>query len=599
MTKKLLSALMASALTLSLVACGDNSESARTETESLNISYEAGTYQGSATGHSGPVTVEVTVTEEDITDIEVVESNESSGLGDVAFDKVSTRVLEGQTLDIDVASGATISSHAFKSAIEDALTEAGANLDALAAVAFEEEVAEAQEIDTEIVVIGSGAAGITAAIEAAENGADVVILEKLSVTGGSTRLSSGMVVVGGSELQAEAGIEDSIDNLKEYWLERGEGNVDEEMVTYVADNANDALDFLMESGISYNSEGVIISGTTETPRAHIPPTFGREFMDKLVERAEAAGVEIYTETKAEELLQNGEEIVGVKATQNGADLIVNAQAVIVATGGYDNNEELKAEYAPDAVGAWAVSAAQNTGDGLVMGMDVGADTVFKNGVIGWKVVSPVYNHTTNIGSPIYGLPELIVDLDGDRFANESEDYPFLFNEMVDNGDEQFYFIFDSAAEETEQIEATTSTVDSLEEAVEAGVAYKADTIEELAELANLTNLPAALEAYNAIPENGEDTEFGRDPNTVTPLEVGPFYALQTQKATLGTFGGLKVNVDSEVLSTDGNAIPGLYAAGEVANGDFFSDIYPASGSAISMSVVFGREAGINASEYVK
>lgn len=602
--KKLISIILVFAMVLGLAACSSNapkspSDSDNPPKDTAAGVFKEGTYTGTAQGHNGPVTVEVTVDKNSVKSIALKESAETNGIGDVAFDKVSKNIIDGQTLNIDSVSGATISSVAVLSAVKDALAKTGADISALSANKYDKSKGENQTIDTDVVVIGSGGAGISAAIEAAEGGAKVVVLEKLARTGGSTRTSSGMVVVGGSKLQEEAGIEDSVENLKNYWLERGEGNVDEEMVIYAAEHANDALDFLIESGINYNPQGIVFSGTADVPRAHIPPTYGVEFMDLLIERAEKAGVKIYTETKAEELIKDGDKVVGVKASQNGADFIVNAKAVIIATGGFDHNEELKAKYSPDAVGAWAVSAPQNTGDGLIMGMEAGADTVFKGGVIGWKVVNPAYGHTTNVGRPIYGLPNLIVDKNGDRFADESEDYPFLFKSMVTNGSEKFYFVFDSDAGDTVQLEATTATIQSLEAAVKAGVAYKADSIEELENVSGLTNLPESVNEFNATIEIGKDEQFGRDVSTMKTIGVGPFYALQCQKATLGSFGGLKINIAGEVLDKDGNAIPGLYAAGEVANGDFFSDIYPASGSSISMCVIFGREAGKSAAEYIK
>lgn len=606
--KKLLSIILIFAMVLSLAACSSNAPKDPSgsdnppkvdDAEDAADIFKEGTYTGTAQGHNGPVTVEVTVDKSSVKSIILKESAETNGIGDAAFDKVSKNIIDGQTLSIDSVSGATISSVAVLSAVKDALVKTGADISVLSANKYEQPKGENQAIDTDVVVIGSGGAGISAAIEAAEGGARVVVLEKLARTGGSTRTSSGMVVVGGSKLQEEAGIEDSVENLKNYWLERGEGNIDEEMVIYAAEHANDALDFLVESGINYSPQGIVFSGTADVPRAHIPPTYGVEFMDLLIERAEKAGVKIYTETRAEELIKDGDKVVGVKAVQNGADFIVDAKAVIIATGGFDHNEELKAEYSPDAVGAWAVSAPQNTGDGLIMGMEAGADTVFKGGVIGWKVVNPAYGHTTNVGRPIYGLPNLIVNKNGDRFADESEDYPFLFKSMVADGGEKFYFIFDSDAGDTVQLEATTATIQSLEAAVEAGVAYKADSIEELEKVSGLTNLAESVNEFNAVIESGRDEQFGRDVSTMKTIGVAPFYALQSQKATLGSFGGLKVNIAGEVLDKDGNAIPGLYAAGEAANGDFFSDIYPASGSSISMCVIFGREAGKSAAEYIK
>ncbi len=605
--KKIVSILLVIVMIFSLSACSSgtkNDDATNNEGNTNEISTEAlfkeGTYIGIANGHNGPLTVELTVDMSTIKSIVLKENVETKGIGDVAFEKISNAVIEGQTLKVDAASGATVSSAAVKLAIKDALTQAGADINALSTKEYKGATYEGQTIDTDVVVVGSGAAGISAAIEAAEGGAKVIVLEKLARNGGSTRTSSGMVVIGGSAFQAEAGINDSVQALEDYWLERGEGNVDEEMVTYAAEHANDALQFLVDSGINYSPEGIVFSGTADVRRAHIPPTYGVEFMDRLVERAESLGVEIYTETPVEQLLQDeNNNIVGVVASHNGAEFIVNSKAVIIASGGFDHNEELKAEYTPDAVGAWAVSAPQNTGDGLIMGIDAGADTVFKGGVIGWKVVSPVYGHTTSIGLPIYGAANLIVDSTGDRFIDESKDYPFLFHAMVENGSDKFYYIFDSNAGDTTTLEASAATIQSLEKAVEAGVAYKSDTIEGLAKASGLENLTNTIESFNSAIEIGNDENFGRDTNSMNTIEVGQFYALQLQKATLGTFGGLKVNIAGEVLDKSGYSIPGLYAAGEVANGDFFGDTYPASGSSISMCVVFGREAGKSAAEYIK
>jgi len=585
--KKLLQLLVSAAVIFSIVSCGDN-----------KLAGETGVYQATVKGHNGPLSLEVEVNDGLIRDIRMLESSESEGIGDVAFDKITGQVLESQTLNVDTATGATISSWAVRNAIEEALEEAGADIDALYNKELKKDT-ESIVLDTDIVVLGSGAAGMSAAIEAARAGAEVVVLEKLSRNGGSSRTSSGMVLAGGSDFQNAAGIEDSPEALRQYWLNRAEGDADTDLIDYAASNALESLQFLVDMGISYTKDLILYSGTQATRRAHLPPGYGREFMDKIVETAEDLGVTVYTDTKAVSLIKEGSRITGVKALHNGADFTVNAGAVIIATGGFDHNEELKAKYAPDAAGAWAVSAPQNTGDGLLMGMEAGADTVFKGGVIGWKVVSPGYGHTTMIGRPLYGLPNLIVDSEGNRFTDESLDYPFIFNAMAENGSDKFYFIFDSDAGDTETLEASTGTRQSLDLAVEAKVAFKADSIEELAETAGLGSLAAAVEKFNTAFINGQDPEFDRDPATMEEISEGPFYALQCQTATLGTFGGLKVSVDGEVLDKTGAPIEGLYAAGEVANGDFFGSVYPASGSSLGMSVIFGRKTGMTAASCVK
>ena len=561
--------------------------------------YTAGTYTGTASGHNGPITVEVTVSEDAIEDIAVTESAESAYIGEVAAEHVIADVLEYQTLKADAVSGCTISRAGFVAAITDALSQADADIDALKAVDVPEKTGEERTIDTDVVVIGSGGAGLMAAIQAASDGAKVVVLEKLARMGGSTLTSSAMLVVGGSKLQEEAGIEDSVQNLKDYLIERGEGIADEEWINYYAENINEILDYYLDLGVNYNKDLVLIQGTATIPRAHMPVESGRELIPRLVEEAEKNGVEILTETPALSLIQdeNGA-IVGVNAEDHGAAVTVNAKAVVIATGGYGWNEELRAEYAPDAADVWPVTSPGSTGDGLLMGMDVGADTVFKGGFIGWKVVSPSYGHTTAVGAPIYGAANLIVNTNGDRFGDESLDYPFLYDEMQADGSDTFYFIFDSGDKETKDLVNNVSdTVNNLELGVEAGVAFKADTLEELAEASGLADLAETVDAYNAAIEAGEDTEFGRDTSTMIPIKNGPFYALQCKKAILGTFGGLNTNITGEVVNADEEAIPGLYAAGEVANGELFPKRYPSSGMALGEAVLFGREAGRSAAAY--
>ena len=585
MTKKMLGTmiLMAAAAAMSLTAGA----------------YTPGTYTGTGAGHNGPVTVEVTVSEDSIDDITVAESAESAYIGEVAAEHVIADVLDYQSLKVDAVSGCTLSRAGFLAAITDALTQADADIDALKAVEIPEKTGEERTIDTDVVVIGSGGAGLTAAIQAAYDGADVVVLEKLARMGGSTLTSSAMLVVAGSKLQEEAGIDDNVQNLKDYLIERGEGIADEEWIKYYAENINDILNWYIDLGVNYTKDLVLIQGTATIPRAHMPVESGRELIPRLVEEAEKNGVQILTETPAVSLIQDETgAVVGVNAEDHGAAVTVNAKAVIIATGGYGWNADMRAEYAPDAADVWPVTSPGSTGDGLVMGMDAGADTVFKGGFIGWKVVSPAYGHTTAVGAPIYGAANLIVNANGDRFGDESLDYPFLYDEMQADGSDTFYFIFDSGDKETKDLVNNVSdTVNNLELGVEAGVAFKADTLEELAEASGLADLAATVEKYNAAIEAGTDEEFGRDTATMIPIKNGPFYALQCKKAILGTFGGLNTNLTGEVVTADEEAIPGLYAAGEVANGELFPKMYPSSGMALGEAVLFGREAGKSAAAY--
>lgn len=594
--KKLICLFLTSFLMLS--ACTTKQgQSAQPESKS---NYQVGTYTGSANGHGGPVSVEVTLSETAIDSIVVVESNETKGIGDIAAEHVIQDIISNQSLDVDAVSGCTVSANAFRTAIENALIQANVDVAALAKVSKQQQVAMDETIEADVVVVGAGVAGMIAALEAAQAGANVILLEKMPRNGGATRLSSGMIVAGGTSLQKEAGIEDSVDALKMYWRDRGEGNVDTEMTDYVADHINESLEDMIALGINYNSSLILQSGTATVNRAHMPAGTGAELCDKLAAELMKQNVEIRLETDVHSLIQNeAGEVSGVVATtSNGGALTVNAKAVILATGGYGWNPELVKEYSPNAEGAWSCSSPGNTGDGLLMAMDAGADTVFKGGFIGWKVSTPSYDHTTAIGAPVYGAANLIVNENGDRFTNEALDYPFVYNAMKEDGSDKFYWIFDSGDGETKDlVNNTSNTIANLELGVEAGTVYKADTLEELAKVSGLTNLSSSVERYNEAITKGIDEEFSRDVTSMTPLQNGPFYAIVSQRATLGTFGGINTNITGEVVKADETAILGLYAAGEVANGEFFPVIYPASGSSISMCMVLGKEAGRSAAEY--
>lgn len=444
----------------------------------------------------------------------------------------------------------------------------------------EEEGVTTREAD--VVVVGSGAAGLAAAIEAADAGAKVILLEKLPLVGGSTLLSGGIVYGAETPGQERAGIEDSAEDLAAYWLERAEGDADEDLIRLVAERSGETIAWLEELGVEFAPP--VPAGTSPVPRAHrTKEGRGAGLIGPVEKAARDRGVEILLETPAKKLLTDeGGAVIGVEAqTKDGETLRIKAKAVVLATGGFDRNKELVAQYSPQAADHITYVAAGNTGDGLVMAREVGADIVAKGGIIGFRGVAENIPYTHPVGGLIF-TPSLYVDSKGKRFVNEAIDYPLFYNAMVENGDEAFYLIFDA-----------NNYVEALEEGLELGVVFKGSTLAELAEAAGID--PAGLEEtvaeYNRCAAAGEDPAFGKDPALLAPITEPDFYALKVVPATLGTMGGPRINVKTQVLDTSGNPIPGLYAAGEVANGQFYKDTYPASGTSIQMSFTLGRIAG--------
>lgn len=449
----------------------------------------------------------------------------------------------------------------------------------------DENVDESKDFD--VVVVGAGAAGLAAAIEAAETGASVALLEKMPMVGGSTVLSGGIVYSTGSQAQKDAGIEDSVEDLVNYWSERAEGKNDKEFLTFVAEKSGATMDWLVDIGVEFTD--MHVSGTSPVLRAQSTTSHGAGLINPIKAYAESKNVDIFLQMAASELISNDEgAIVGVKAVDKEDNVVLfNTNSVVLATGGFDRNPDLVKEYASIAEGQDTFVGMGNTGDGLVMAKELGADVVSNGGVIGFRKVVGEPAYTTDICMLMWS-PYLYVNMQGERFVNETTDYPLFYEELVKQEDQVSFLIFDAS-----------TYVETLDLAVEKGSAYVADSLEELAEKSGIDaeGLIATVENYNEMIANSEDTEYGKALTGHSPIETPKYYALKIVPATLGTMSGIKIDLDTQVIDTDGNVIPGLYAAGEVANGSFFNKVYPASGTSIQMGLTFGRVAGENAAVY--
>lgn len=448
---------------------------------------------------------------------------------------------------------------------------------------------EDEGLRTDVVVIGAGAAGLAAAIEANRAGARVILLEKMPFVGGSTLLSGGIVLATNSPIQQAQGIDDTAEALADYWYERAEDNADMELLTFVAEKSGETIAWLMDNGVEF-SENISAGGTSPVLRLHYTKADrGFGLIKPLEHVAQNEGVQIMLQTTAKKLLMNNaNEVNGVVAIdKDGKEILIETKAVVLATGGFDKSEDMKDQYAPVASGHISYSNTGNVGEGFLMAKEAGAEMIYKDGVIGFRGLDSGVPYTSAIGGLIWN-PHLYVDSEGNRFTNEVIDYPIFYQNMVENGSEVFYLLFEQSM-----------YVESLDEAIERGFAFKASTWEELALLTGMDEdvLIKTVSRYNELAESGEDTDFGKPAALMNPLTEADFYAVAVKPATLGTFGGPVINTDTEVLRPDGTAIFGLFAAGEVANGQFFYKEYPASGTSIQMSFTLGRVAGMKAVEH--
>lgn len=545
------------------------------------MAYTEGKFTAQAPGNNGPVEVEVTFSQDKIVDIQVKNHGETAGISDTPIATIPEKIIATQSLAVDSVTGATNTSKAILAAVADCVKQAGGNPDAMMVEgSVENAPAEDEELTVDVVVIGGGAAGLAAAAEASDAGAKVLLLEKLPFLGGNTLICGGLVKAAGTTFQQEAGVEDSAKALADYWFERAEGNADRAQLDMVAEKSNDTILWLQAQGVELSS--LSPSGTRQVPDMLNTGSGGNGFVAPVEKAVRERGVEIRTETPAVELIKDeAGAVAGVVAqAKDGHKVTVHAKGVVIASGGFDHNKEMKRKFAPSIADEISFSSIGNTGDGIRMAMDVGADTVFKDGAIGLRGIRP-----TSFADPLNRLvwnPLLLVSQKGERLFNESLDYPIYHSRMLEHGGGHFYLIFDASQANAEAIAALEAE----------GYAFSADSLEALAAKAFMEKdtFLKTVERYNEL-KGQEDADFGKAAALMTGVGEGPYHAVRIIPVTIGSMGGIKIDLDSRVLTPEGKPIPGLFAAGAVANGDFFYKEYPASGTSIMMCFTTGRIAG--------
>ncbi len=390
------------------------SETTGSETDVDSI-YKPGTYEASAKGMGGDVTVKVVVSGDAIESVTVTGHNETAGISDPAIEKIPARIVEAQGLKIDAVSGATVTSNAILTAAADALAQAGADVEVLKEIGLAKEVKEDEKLEADVVVVGGGLAGLSASVSAAESGADVILVEKMASLGGASITCGGELLAAGTDMQKEQGIQDSSQALAEYWIGKGEGHVDEEMLRTIADASPETLHWLKDRGVEFGGVTFSYNYPSQEPlRNHkTADEKGTGFILPMTEAAEKAGVEILLETPAVELIQEDGRVKGVICENEGRKVEIAAKSVILATGGFANNQELVEEYCP-AFGTYGTFLGEaHQGDGLIMARDAGANIIAGGGAI----VNPMDMGATGLQDP--GGVFLNVTPEGKRFANEA------------------------------------------------------------------------------------------------------------------------------------------------------------------------------------
>lgn len=598
--KKIAAALiMVMAVSLGACAAPETTEpNEGNETPVEESVFTPGTYEGSAKGFHGDVVLTVTVNENEITEI-VADHTETEGLGDNAIDEMIASAMEKDSLALDMMSGATYSSEAFLAALEMALVKAGADVEKLKVKeAGEEAVKEDITKDTEVAIIGAGGAGLSAAVSAHQNGAKVIVIEKMPNVGGNTIISGSAYNAVDEKRQAPQGIEDSIEKFYTQTYEGGDKQGDPELVRVLVENAYPTIEWLESLGMEFKDTVFTVLGAL-WPRSHKPVEplgtgYVNTYMNYINEHSDE--IEILTETEAKELVVSEDgRVTGFIAEGKNGKVTVNAsKGVIVATGGFGANVEMRDQYNtiwPALTNIKTTNHKGATGDGIVMAEKINASIVQMENIQLLPMGDPETGSLS--GNIEQGVENRIfVNADGNRFVDEGERRDVMTNALMEQEDSMMWVIVDQHSYPTgDTVNNFNESIDSL---VEQGRAFKADTLEELAQQIGVSpeNLVKSVEAFNAAVDGATD-EFGRT-LFMHKIDTAPFYAGKRVPTVHHTMGGIKITPETRVVDVNGVVIPGLFAAGEVTGG-----IHGANrlgGNALTDVNTFGRIAGAQAAK---
>ena len=631
--KKSVSALaMAAIIAVSLFGYGCGAKSASTSSDA-GVS---GDFTGTAKGFGGDVSVTLTLTDGAITGCTAEGKDETEGVGSQAIAKMPGEIAENGSIAVDGVSGATITSTAIKEAAAAALTAAGLNPDDYKTAVENNATAEDSTVEADVVVVGAGGAGMTAAITAAGEGKSVVILESQSMVGGNSVRATGGMNAGKTVYQDEnefgesAGVEKTLKTAAEKYADNetitalaktvseqwaayqanptgyfdsvelmeldtmigGKGINDPELVETLCANSADAIDWLDEHGITLHN--VSSFGGASVKRIHRPVnaegktvSVGSYMIPLLQENCEKAGVKMMLDTTANEILTDANgAAVGVKATgSTGETVTVNAKAVVLTTGGFGANLDMVVKYKPELKGFMTTNAPGIQGQGIEMAQAIGAATVDMDQIQIHPTVEA--NTAALITEGLRGDGAVLINAEGKRFIDEVGTRDVVSAAEIAQTGSYSWLVVDQAMVDASSV---------IQGYIKKGYTVTGETYEELGKAMGVDEAAFAetMEKWNGYVEAKNDPDFGRT-SFANPLNTAPYYAVKVTAGVHHTMGGLKINANTEVLNEKGEVIPGLFAAGEVTGGVHGANRL--GGNAVADFTVFGRIAGAAASDY--
>ena len=598
---------------------------------------ETVTGTGTAKGFGGEVSVTLTVTDGIITEAVIVGDGETAGIGSVAIEKLAEEIVAANSVNVDTMSTATVTSNAILEAAKAALVAAGLNPDDYAAK-VDAAPAEDATYEADVVIVGAGGAGMTAALTAAQQGLKVIVVESQPLVGGNTvKATGGMnaaktaaqdentfgenagvdkqlaaaadkyagheaitalaktVTLQWNEYQADPkGYFDSVELMQLDTMIGGTGKNDPELVAAMVNGTADAIEWLKSVNINLVNVGSF--GGASVKRIHRPVNEAGQtisvgsYMVPLFEAAcqNNENITFLMETCANTIQTRDGAACGIVATGKGGETItVNAKAVILATGGFGANLGVVAELKPELKGFMTTNAAGLQGQGILMAQAIGAATVDMDQI----QIHPTVQADTSalITEGLRGDGAVLVNAEGKRFIDEVGTRDVVSAAEIAQTGSYSWLVVDQAMVDKSAV---------IQGYIKKGFTFSGETYEALGAAIGVDGaaLTETMNTWNAYVEAKNDPDFGRT-SFANPLNTAPFYAIKVTAGVHHTMGGLKINTNTEVLNTEGNVIPGLFAAGEVTGGVHGSNRL--GGNVVADIVVFGRIAGEAAAEYVK
>ena len=586
-------------------------------------SYTAGVYNAQANGNNGPVTVEVEVSDAEILSVKVTEHAETAGLSDTPIERIPAKIVEGQTLAVDTVSGATNTSNAILKAAEDALAQAGADIEALKAVQEKDETAgETAERHVQALVIGAGGSGLAAAITLQEQGIETLVVDKMANAGGATALTGALINGGCSKQQAERGVTDDVQTMFMDAMVYGSFQNDARMTWLMVNNTGDSVDWLHDTvGVEFE-EAINHFPEHTNDRAFYPKGKLPGYLTGTMEQHYLSnGGELLLETRAQHLLTKDGRVIGASCSTADGTLNIYADVTLLATGGYGASVALRPA---DQMGTLFYGASASTGDGIIMAEEVGAMThymqylksypqgiekpldggnITADGTTfrGNAYISPLASQAVTLNDGA-----IYVNVEGERCMNENMDFVSIKKVTQKQTDMTVYLVMDQkgydkwmgmmevSAGLTPEIVAPWLDADDGKPVFRKGA-----TVEEAAAKAGIDaeKLSATVAHFNEMVASGKDDDFGRAEMSVGLDSDGPIYIVEQRLRMATSLGGLKTSTSFEVYDENEQAIDGLYACGEVIGGVHGDESMPSN--CVAWAVTSGRLAAKAAADAVK